>query len=137
MDLVSARQILESLADGLDPASGEALGSGSPTQSPDVIDALRVALGALDEQTRRRDRATQLPAKAGQPWTREEDRALAEAFDAGHSVAVIAERFQRTEGSIAARLVRIGKVTDRDSARAMNQPPRSLSSRGLRDDEDA
>jgi hypothetical protein len=117
MDTVTARHIIEALADGLDPSTGEGLAPGSPLESPEVIRALHVALNALDLQIRKWERDTALPSNAGKSWSPKEDRALAEAFDAGDRLSAIASRFGRTEGSIASRLVRIGKVPDRDTAR--------------------
>ncbi|MBI4875701.1 MAG: hypothetical protein HY822_13790, partial [Acidobacteria bacterium] len=99
---------------------GELLGAGSPIESVEVVRALHVALSAIDLKLRRVHRADSLPDNAGQPWLAELDRRLAQSFDAGNSVPEIARVFQRTPGSIAARLVRIGKVTDRQSAFAAN-----------------
>ena len=120
MDLTEARRILESLADGIDPETGSAL-----EQSAEVAEALTIALGAIDAQIRRREREQSLPPNAGVSWTAADDRALAQEFDSGRSVAEIARAFGRTEGSIASRLVRIGKVSDRQAARDanLNRPP--------------
>ena len=118
MDVAAARRIIECLADGLDPISGESFPAGSPLQNPDVVRALHVALSALDARIERRPRETEGPSNAGRAWIAEEDRALAEAFDTGtETLAEIAGRFGRTEDAIAARLVRIGKVPDRQTAR--------------------
>jgi DNA-binding NarL/FixJ family response regulator len=121
MDLVASRHILEALADGLDPITGEALPPGSPIASADVAMALQTALDALDYRIERQEREAALPPNAGKPWHAEEDRTLAQAFDSGLSISEIAKRLSRTEGSIAARLVRIGKVPDRDTARRANR----------------
>jgi len=121
MDLVTSRHILEALADGLDPITGEALPAGSPISSPDVAMALQAALDALDYRIKRLQREETLPLNAGKSWQAEEDRRLAQAFDSGLPIAEIAKRLSRTEGSIAARLVRIGKVPDRDAARRANR----------------
>jgi len=117
MEAVTARHIIEALADGLDPTTGEGLAPGSPIESPVVIRALHVALDALDHQIKMRERGAAAPSNAGKSWSPDEDTALAEAFDAGERLADIASRFGRTEESIAARLVRIGKVPDRQTAR--------------------
>ena len=120
MDFVSARHILEALADGLDPATGEALPAGAPVASHEVAQALQTALDALDYRIKRQEREESLPSNAGKPWSPIEDRALEAAF-AGQPISGIAKRMARTEGSIAARLVRIGKVPDRDTARRANR----------------
>jgi len=121
MDYVAARHILEALADGLDPTTGEALPPGSPIASPDVAPAFQAALEALDYRIKRQERETELPSNAGKSWSPDEDRALAAAFDSRLPISEIAKRFSRTEGSIASRLVRIGKVADRDAARRANR----------------
>jgi len=43
MDFVACRHILEALADGLNPTTGEALPPGSPIASPDVVLAIQAA----------------------------------------------------------------------------------------------
>ena len=62
MDLDDARQIIGSLADGVDPRTGESLNPGSPQDSPDVVCALHVALAAIDYQLAR---AQEPPRPAG------------------------------------------------------------------------
>lgn len=121
MDESAARRIIECLADGLDPTTGELLDPGSPIESPEVIRALHVALRALDRQIQRHKHESESSSNAGKPWYPEDDRSLAEAFNAGQSISVIAKSFRRTEGSIASRLVRIGKVSDRQAARVANR----------------
>jgi hypothetical protein len=120
MDLASARRIVEALADGVDPRTGEVLNPGSPLESADVVRALHVALAAIDNQVRNRERVSALASNAGKPWDDEDDRELAELFDSGRPVADIATVFQRTHGSIASRLVRLGKARDRQSAFVAN-----------------
>lgn len=112
MDPAVARHIIEALADGVDPRTGEVLPSGSPIDSTEVILALHVALSAIDSRVRSARSAT-LPSNAGEAWCQRDDRELAGLFDAGYSVADIARTFDRTRASIAARLVRLGKAPDR------------------------
>jgi len=121
MDLTVARRTIEALADGVDPRTGEALPSGSPIDSPDVVRSLHVAaLAAIDGQLRKRTRNSSLPDNAGKPWRDKDDGQLVQSFDAGRPVADIAAAFHRTRGSIASRLVRLGKVPDRQSAFVAN-----------------
>jgi hypothetical protein len=121
MDYVAARHVLEALADGLDPTSGEGLPPGTPLNSPEVVRALHAALAALDDQIKRSSAAGG-PANAGKSWSPQDDGALTEAWDAGEGLKRIAARFGRTEDSIAARLVKIGKVPDRQTARKRREP---------------
>ena len=120
MNLLSAKPILEALADGVDPRTGEVLDPGSPIESAEVVRALHVAVAAIDREVRRRERASSLPENAGKAWAAEQDDAVARLFDAGGTVAAIAKELQRTRGSIASRLVRLGRVADRQSAFVAN-----------------
>ncbi|MDR3700612.1 MAG: hypothetical protein P4L56_13295 [Candidatus Sulfopaludibacter sp.] len=120
MDLGTAKQIVEALADGVDPRTGEVLEPGSPLESPEVIRALHVALAGMNHQIKQQTRNSALPPNAGKAWRDEDDRELTRLFDSGQSVANIASLFQRTRGSIASRLVRLGKVPDRQSAFVAN-----------------
>ena len=120
MDSATARKIIEALADGVDPRTGEVLNPGSPIESSEVVRALHVALTAIDHEARRRERKSALPSNAGKSWSTAEDQALGDLFDSGRSVTDIAKRFQRTRGSIASRLVMLGKAPDRQSAFVAN-----------------
>ena len=50
---------------------------------------------------------------AGKPWIKEDDVLLCTMFDAGRSKKDISKHFGRSGNSIAARLVKLGKLTDR------------------------
>ena len=112
MEKQAAVQILQALAQGVDPHTGETFPDASPYQHPDTVRALFHALQALTDPTGGRPRPAQqgTPANAGKPWTDAEDKALAEGFDAGSSIAELAEQHRRTRAAIQARLVRLGKI---------------------------
>ena len=99
---------------------------GSPIESSEVIRALHAALAAIDKPGTEGGGAN-LPAltTAGKAWNTEEDQALGDQFDSGRSVGDIAKSFQRTRGSIASRLVTLGKVPDRQSAFLASVPLKS------------
>lgn len=113
VDTSEAIRIIEALANGADPITGELLPESSPYNNPQVIRALFQALQALERLNERGKRQSTLPPKAGKPWTDEEDRLLSEAFDGGASLKDLAPKHGRTEGAIAARLVKLGKVSER------------------------
>lgn len=126
MDLFKARQIIAALADGTDPRSGEAFDVASPLESCDVVRALHVALAAIDRGIDRGN-ASQSPANAGKPWRHDDDQRLVRRFDSGQPVTEIASALQRTPVSIAARLVRLGKLPNRQAAfGAEGAPPRQF-----------
>lgn len=111
MDDTQAHKIISALADGCDPTTGEKV-EGSVLQHGDVIRALHMALRALETNTRSKARSSRArtPANAGKPWTEEEDRELLERFDAGQSVAQLAQAHDRTPAGIHARLERHGRL---------------------------
>jgi len=107
---------LRAWADGVDPATGAALPPHHPAQQPELLRVVFATL-ALIESCRASPGASAGPAglrlaarNAGRPWSGEDDLALAVAFDAGQKVVALATRFERTRGSISARLVRLGKI---------------------------
>src|SRR5690606_35956591 len=111
MQKQAALQILTTLAQGIDPHTGESFPEDSPYQHPDTVRALFEAARALADSAPARARTAQgLPENAGKPWSDEEDKALAEAFDAGHAIPALAERHRRTRAAIQARLVRLGRM---------------------------
>ena len=113
MSPLEAKKIIESLANGIDPETGEILPAQSTFNSPQVIRALFAAGKALDSASKRAERNNSLPGNAGQSWSDEEDHDLLTIFDAGTPVKEIAAKHGRTQGAIAARLVRLGRIKDR------------------------
>ena len=113
MSPLEAKRIVEALASGIDPETGEVLPAQSTFNSPQVIRALFVAGKALDRAAKRAERDNSLPGNAGRSWSDEEDKELLALFDSGAPVKSIAAKHGRTLGAIAARLVRLGRVKDR------------------------
>jgi ATP-dependent DNA helicase RecQ len=58
-----------------------------------------------------------LAANQGKPWTQEHDEALRRRWGEGAGVAALARELGRGAGGIEARLVRLGLVPDRETAR--------------------
>ncbi len=111
MTPTEAKQVIEVLAGGIDPETGEVLSEDSPINSPHVIRALFLAAKALELQASKQARpAAASPSNAGKPWTEAEDHQLAAAFDAGTAVAALARTHQRTSGAITSRLIRLGRL---------------------------
>ena len=110
MNASEALCVVRSLANGVDPASGEAFAGESPYQRADVVRALFVAAEALERSERFSRRRDELPAKAGQPWSEDEDRRLLASFDAGRGLQEIAAAHERTQTGIRARLVKYGRL---------------------------
>ena len=105
-----AKSIIEALANGVDPETGEVLSAQSVFNNPQVIRALFVATKALDSLVKKEKREKTLPDNAGKSWSESEDSELLTAYDSRHVVKDIAVKHGRTEGSIVARLVRLGRI---------------------------
>jgi hypothetical protein len=111
MTPAEAKQIIEVLAGGVDPATGEVLADDSPLSSPHVIRALFLAAKALELMAAKAARpAAAAPGNAGKAWTEGEDQRLVAAFDAGTPVAELARTHERTTGAINSRLIRLGRL---------------------------
>ena len=112
MDDNKALSIVSALANGVNPQTGEMFEIDSPYQAADVIRALYVAVRALELSNRSKGRGSRagLPANAGKPWAEQEDRDLLERFDAGQSIAQLAQAHDRTMAGIQARLERHGRL---------------------------
>ena len=116
MELQIARQIIDTLAQGIHPVTGEAMPDDSPYNAPPVIRALHVVSRALegvatlppDEPPRGTRRSG--PPNAGKPWSAQEDAALETAFDAGIPIKQVAQELGRTAFAVEQRLVKIGKI---------------------------
>jgi len=109
MDLARAKELISGLADGVNPLTGELLPDDSVCNQAEIIRALNTVLAAIPVS-----KAKPLPLNAGKPWTPDDDKKLSNMYDAGSSKKDICAYFKRTDGAIAARLVRIGKIRGRD-----------------------
>jgi hypothetical protein len=115
VDFSEARDILETLAEGFDPQTGEALPDENPYTHPKVIRALYTVLLFLQEAApngrlkNHFPNANYLP-NAGKPWTAVEDGRLLSAFDEGSKITELAKQHQRTNGAIKSRLARLGRL---------------------------
>ena len=114
MELQAARQIVDTLAQGIHPVTGEVMPEDSPYNAPPVIRALVAVSQALQGPPPRASR--ELPPNAGKPWSDEDDQALAVAFDAGTDIRTMMNALGRTRYSVEARLVKLGKVAAREGS---------------------
>jgi len=111
MTPTEAKQVIDLLARGIDPATGEVLPEDSPLNGAHIIRALFIASKALEPAG-----AKPVPAgagaagKAGKPWSDGEDQRLLAGFDAGTPLAQLATAHERTRGAINSRLIRLGRL---------------------------
>lgn len=115
MDALYAKQILQSLADGVNPATGEVLAREDSCNEPEVIRALHWVLQEL-EKAEKPAKPAPRPGRenAGKSWTEEDEKMLCIMFDRGDSKKDICNYFKRSERGISARLVKLGKIISRD-----------------------
>jgi hypothetical protein len=115
MELQAARQIIDTLAQGIHPITGEVMPPDSPYNAPPIIRALFAVSRALDGSAAKPRREP--PPNAGKPWAAQEDDKLEAAFAAGIDVRDIAQELGRTAWAVEARLARMGKIPPRAGMR--------------------
>ena len=131
MQKEQALRILNALANGVHPATGEKFAADSPYQHPDTVRALFEAMRAVEGSA---TRPTPAPAPERRPappqtgsgarWSSEEEQRLAGAFDAGRSVDELARAHGRSRAAIEARLVRLGKMDASAVTTPLRFPPK-------------
>ena len=110
MQLDAALPIVQALADGVNPFTGEAYPDQSPYAEPRALRALYSAIDLMSRELEREKRKSRLPANFAKPWSEGEDRALESAFDAGAPMAELGRKHGRTVGAIRLRLEKLGKI---------------------------
>ena len=112
MELQIAREIINVLAQGIHPVTGEVMPADSPYNEPPVIRALFAVSQALEHCDVPKPRR-EMPANAGKTWSGEEDDKLLAAFDAGKQIKQMALELGRSRVAVEARLVKLGKIEGR------------------------
>ena len=102
MDIIRAREIIRSLAEGVDPTTGEVLPTESVFNSPDVIRALYTIWEATASPS------TDPLRNAGKPWTKAEDDKLRDEFSEKLKIFDIAKEHGRSYRAIESRLDHLG-----------------------------
>jgi hypothetical protein len=113
MEKEQALKILNALANGVHPATGEIFAADSAYQHPETVRALFEAVRALEgsRPAGSPERSTaEMPANTFVRWTREEEERLAAGFDAGRTSAELAKVHNRSRAAIEARLLKMGKI---------------------------
>jgi hypothetical protein len=108
MELQIAREIINVLAQGIHPVTGEAMPADSPYNEPPVIRALFAVSQALQDCV-----APRVRHDLGKTWSLEEDDRLRAAFDAGLELKQMALELGRSRLAVEARLVKLGKIEGR------------------------
>lgn len=120
MELQTAREIIDTLAQGIHPVTGEVMPQDSPYNAPPVIRALFAVSQALeagatataaDTTIKARRNRGELPPNTGKAWAPEDDDQLRTGFAAGTPVKDLAAALGRTRWAIESRLVKLGVMT--------------------------
>ena len=124
MELVKAVQMIESVANGIHPETGEAFPTDSPYNSPAIIRALFACTHHLkngstrikksEEEKQAENKIKGLPLNAGLPWTKEARAELADLFKTGEAAIKLAHKFKRTKYAILMELKSQGLITEED-----------------------
>ncbi|MEO7453560.1 MAG: hypothetical protein ABIV13_02215 [Fimbriimonadales bacterium] len=112
MDKERSIEIIDALAAGTDPTTGEVFASDHVMQNADVVRALYDASIALREQVSKSEKSKTLPTRAGAPWTSKENEELVAGHRSGLTESELAGLHQRTRGAIQRRLLRLGIITN-------------------------
>jgi len=112
-----AQRVVDALANGVDPETGELFPEESVLLKPSVIRALFVASRALEAARSAPSSAREKPGQAGKPWSQEEDQRLLDAFDQGADLMTLTSSHGRSKGGVASRLVRLGRIKERAEIR--------------------
>jgi hypothetical protein len=134
MEREQTLRILNALANGVHPATGEQFAQDGPYQHPDTVRALFQAMRAVEGGGAPTAAATPPPAAGHKPalpqsgsgsrWSAEEEQRLADAFDAGRTVDELARAHGRSRAGIEARLVRLGKMDASAVTTPLRYPPK-------------
>lgn len=116
MNIIKAKEIVEMLADGIDPTTGEILPPDSHYNNPKIIRALFTVLRSIRmpakakvakksiKEKQQENIDNDRPKNAGLPWTKMKKEKLALLFKKGKTFKQLATRFKRTKGAIISEL---------------------------------
>ena len=114
MELRESRHIVNTLAQGVHPTTGEVFPPGSPYNDPTVIRALFAILAFAkkptknNEERRRENIELGRPRNAFLPWSEIDRQYVATGFTDGKTIDELAGTLERSRGAIHAELIRQG-----------------------------
>jgi hypothetical protein len=134
MEKEQTLRILNALANGVHPATGEKFAADGPYQHPDTVRALFEAMRAVEGAgAPAPERQPAFPQSgSGSRWSAEEEERLATAFDSGRTVDELARAHNRSRAAIEARLVRLGKMDASAVTSPLRYPPTPAASAASR-----
>ena len=123
MEFTQAKNLVNALANGTNPVTGEILPAESPYNEPTVIRALFTVLNSpggrgtkqSPQEKMEENLAAGRPRNAGLAWTDELRAEVAEKFQGGMTLQELAGYFERTSGAILSELARQGLINRPDA----------------------
>ena len=125
MEIKEAVEILEFLANGVDPSSGEKIPQDSSYNNPDSIRALFTCINYIKHPPKRKRKTIEekqaenlnkgLPRNSGMPWTEDLKKELTNTFKSGMLPKELAGRFERTTGAIISELKKMNLITKEEA----------------------
>jgi len=115
MELNQSRQIVNTLAQGVHPTTGEVFPPESPYNDPEVIRALYSILESVKglrqprkslEERRRENTELGRPLNAGLPWTDEDRAVVRSGFKEGMTIEKLSADLGRSSAAIVAEIIR-------------------------------
>ncbi len=120
MDIHKAKEIVELLANGVDPTTGEIFPPESHYNNPEIIRALFTVLSSVRTPARATKKSIEekqqeniengKPKNAGLPWTLEQRKEAADLFHDGKTIEDLSKYFERTLGAIKSELTHQGLI---------------------------
>lgn len=114
MEINRAKEILSTLAEGIDPTTGEVLPDICVCNKGEIVRAFYAVLNHLDEKKPKKN----MPVNVGMPWAKEDEDLLISLYHSDTPKRDICKTLQRTESGVAARLVHLGIIENRDIFRS-------------------
>ena len=127
-----AMEILQLMADGVDPVTGEVLGADHLCNSPEVIRALNAAIHILSMSSHRNCQQSSCSPQglnAGRAWTNEDLCELERLYQAGLPMKELCQKLQRREKGILRQLNYLGLI--KTEKKSSGDPVRGLKRAGL------
>jgi hypothetical protein len=119
MEIRKAQSIVKTLAQGVDPNTGEVFAPDSPYNQPKVIRALFTVHDFVRQAKKPRMSAGEKrqenldlgrPGNYGLPWKDDDRSQVATGFEERKTIEELATTLERTQGAIRAELIRQGLV---------------------------
>lgn len=120
MDIHRAKEIVELLANGVDPTTGEVFPPDSHYNNPEIIRALFTILDSVRTPAKATKKSIEekqqdnldngKPKNAGLPWNLEQRQDVAALFNDGKTIKELASYFERTQGAIKSELTHQGLI---------------------------